>query len=132
MALTYVCYTNANPVFGPAMRIISAITNAQFCQVTTTIPHKYVNGTIVRLDIPEACGMQEANQLFAGIVVNSPTTFLMNLDTTLFTPFSVPVGLPPTVNICAQAVPIGEMNDTLLAALQNILGPVGVINFAQL
>jgi hypothetical protein len=122
MALSYVCFTNQNPTFGPAMRIISAITNGNPAQVTTTINHGYVNGTIVRLDIPPACGMQEASGLFAGIIVNNPNTFLIDIDTTLFAPFSIPVGVPPTVDICAQAVPIGELNETLLAALQNILG----------
>ena len=80
--------------------------------VTTTFEHQYVNGTVVRLDIPPADGMQQANQLFAPLIVTSPTSFSLPIDSTLFEPFAIPVSPPPEVNTCAQAVPIGENNDT--------------------
>lgn len=118
---TYVCYATPNPVFGPAMRLIAAITNSNPAVVTTTFAHGYVSGTVVRLDIPEACGMQEINQQTGAIVVTSPTTFAIDIDASLFNPFTIPVGTPPWVNICPQVVPIGEINETLKAALQNIL-----------
>ncbi len=121
MPVTYVCYASPNPVFGPAMRIISAITNTNPAIVTTTFANSYITGTIVRLDIPSACGMQQINQMTGAIVVTSPTTFAIDIDASLFDSFSIPVGLPPWVPICAQVVPIGEINETLKAALQNIL-----------
>lgn len=121
MPVTYVCYANPNPVFGPAMRLIASITQSPVALVTTTFAHGYVTGTIVRFDIPPACGMPQIDQLTATILVTSSTTFTVNIDTTLFTPFVVPTGLAPWVNVCPQVVPIGSANETLKPALQNIL-----------
>lgn len=117
------CYANPNPIFQPATRLILSITNANPAVVTTTFPHQYVNGTIIRLDIPPADGMQQANQLYAPIIVLSPTTFSIAIDTTLFAPFAIPVTPSPTVQICAFCVPIGSQNDTLKPAELNILNP---------
>lgn len=121
MPVTYVCYAFPKPVFGPAMRLIASITNAPNCVVTTTFAHGYVTGTIVRLDIPPACGMQQINQQTTPIIVTGDTTFATTIDSSLFDPFLIPMGLPAWVNICPQVVPIGEVNETLKAALQNIL-----------
>jgi hypothetical protein len=122
------CYANPNPTFQPAMRLISAITNSFPAVVTTSFAHQYKTGTIVRLDIPVACGMQQANQAFGPIEVLSTTTFSMPINTTQYDVFAIPV-LPdppdincePHINICAQVEPIGEVNDTLKAATQNVL-----------
>lgn len=89
--------------------------------VTTTFAHGYVTGTIVRLDIPPADGMQQANQLTGAIVVNVPTQFIMSIDSTHFDSFSIPSSPPPGTNTCAQVVPIGEVNEILTAAVQNVL-----------
>jgi len=94
--------------------------------VTTTFDHQYKNGTIVRLDIPQADGMQQADQQFAPLVVLSPTSFSLPIDSTLFEPFAIPVSPPPHVNTCAQVIPIAENNNTLNAATQNVL-PYGAI-----
>lgn len=110
-----------NPIFQPAMRIIAAITQSNPATVTTTFAHQYINGTIVRLDIPVACGMQQANQLTGTIVVTGATTFVINIDTTLFDAFAIPVDPLPQVNTCAMVVPVGEITATLAAATQNVL-----------
>jgi hypothetical protein len=121
MSSAYNAYAYPFPVFQPSMRLITAITNANPAQVTTSFPHQYFTGTIVRLDIPIADGMRQANQLFADIVVNSPTTFFINIDTTLFEPFLIPMTTNPRINTAAQVVPIGEINSVLIAAVQNVL-----------
>ncbi len=115
------CYANPHPIFQPAMRLIASITQANPAVVTTTFAHQYKDGTIVRLDIPPADGMQQANGLTGSIIVTAPTTFTIDIDTTLFEPFSIPVSPPPRVNTCAQVVPIGELNETLRAATVNVL-----------
>lgn len=115
------CIAVMNPIFQPSMRIITAISNSNPAIVTTSFAHNYVTGTIVRLDIPPADGMQQANQFSGPILVLSPTTFSMPLDTTNFDAFAIPPSPPPTVNTCAQAVPIGEVNSILTAAVQNVL-----------
>ncbi len=115
------CYANPNPIFQPAMRLITAITNAAVATVTTSFAHQYITGLQVRLDIPIACGMQQANGLVGSIIVVSPSMFLIDIDTTLFDPFSIPSPANPHVNICAMVVPIGEVNEILTGATRNIL-----------
>lgn len=114
------CYANPNPVFQPSMRLIASITNSFPAIVTTTFAHGYFTGTIVRLDIPEADGMQQANGLIGSISVTGDDTFTMNIDTTNFDVFSIPSDVP-TINTCAQVVPIGEDASMLDAAVQNVL-----------
>lgn len=118
----YTCYAFPNPVYGPAMRLIASITQAQLPTVTTTFAHNYVNGTIVRFDLPQAVGMQQLNQQTAPILVTSDTTFTIGIDTSSYAAFSIPSGLGPFVDICAQCVPIGSANNTLQPAVANRLG----------
>lgn len=106
------------PVFRPAMRQISAITNANPAVVTTTFAHNYLTGTIVRLDIAPQDGMAQANQLFGPINVLTTTTFAIAIDTTLFDQFVVTT--PPKYTP-SQSVPIGEINQILTAAVMNVL-----------
>jgi len=111
-----------DPLFQPAMRQIVAITNAFPALVTTSFAHNYPNGTIVRLNIPPYFGMLQADTLTGTIANNgNPSQFLINIDTTLFSPFVIP---PDqwwyTIN--ANVIPIGEENNTLQAAVHNSLG----------
>jgi hypothetical protein len=117
------CIALQYPVFQPAMRLITAITNSFPVVITTSFEHQYISGTIIRLDIPPADGMQQADQFVGPITVTSPTTFTMVLDTTTFTPFEIPAPTEDNFHIftCAQAVPIAENNDILTAAVQNVL-----------
>lgn len=114
-------FANPDPTFQPAMRIITAITNDFPAQITTSFAHDYLDGTIVRLIIPNGFGMTQANKLTGSIVVNSPTTFLVDIDTTFFDPFVVPAENPGHYYTKSQVVPIGEDNETLLAATVNVL-----------
>lgn len=79
------------PVYQPAMRIISSITNADPAVVTTTFNHQYQSGLIVRLNVPLGYGMQQANQLYGPIMVTGDTTFTIDIDTTFFDPLVVPL-----------------------------------------
>jgi hypothetical protein len=117
------CYANPTPDFMPAMRLIASITNANPGVVTTTFDHNYISGIVLRFDIPEADGMQELNGQTATITVTGSDTFAIDIDTTFFSPFSIPdpVTTSPHINICAMVVPIGEVNELLRAAVQNIL-----------
>jgi hypothetical protein len=108
------------PVFQPALRIISNITNAFPAIVTTTFNHQYKSGTIVRLMVPQGYGMIEANQLFAPITIIDDTNFSIMLNTKNFTPFTTPMTDPDDQQY-PQAIPVGEINSTLLASYQNVL-----------
>jgi hypothetical protein len=115
------CFAIQYPVFQPAMRLIAAITNSNPMVVTTTFAHQYKTAVIVRLDLPEAVGMQQANQLFAPITVTGSETFTMPFDSTNFDIFAIPVDPLPQVNTCAMCVPIGEQTSNLDSAIQNVL-----------
>lgn len=128
MAVLDVCKAfNQNPSFQPAMRVITAITNAQMAEVTTMYNHNYHDGLVVRIDVPNADGMFQINQQTGVIAVTSPNTFLISIDTTFYDAFIIPEdvnnpGLPPPgVQVCAFAVPIGESNNQLSQATRNVL-----------
>ena len=113
-------YANPSPTFQPAMRVISAITNANPAAVTTSFDHDYISGEIVRLIIPPGYGMTQANKLEGAIVVTGDDTFTINIDTTLFDVFASPGSSPEDLQF-AQVIPIGEINEILSAATQNVL-----------
>lgn len=121
------CFAYPNSIFQPAMRLISSITNANPAVVTTTFAHQYKTGTIIRLDIPPADGMQQANQLFAPITILSPTTFSIEIDTTNFDVFAIPAAPSPLTFVCALSVPIAvqqtSINQAVSIAEVNILNP---------
>ena len=110
-----------NPTYQPSRRTITAITNAPLASITTSFNHQYLSGTIVRIYVPIGFGMQQINQQEGEIVVTSPTTFTIAIDTTAYDTFAVPMS-----NVqYAQCVPVGELSDTLKAATQNVLNPLG-------
>ncbi len=109
-----------NPIYQPAMRIVTAITNAFPASVTTSFNHLYLTGSIVRLDIPLGYGMQQVNQKFGPITVTSPTTFTIDIDTTQFDAFSVATTFPYNEQY-AQCVNVGERSEFLNSAVRNTL-----------
>lgn len=113
-------YANPLPTFQPAMRIIAGMTNANPMVITTTFAHQYETGLIVRLDIPPGFGMEQANQQVAEIIVLSPTTFSMPIDSTLYDPFVIPTDFPEFKQ-SPQVVPVGEENIQLKQATRNVL-----------
>ena len=110
------------PVFQPAMRIITSITNAQQALVTTSFAHQYRTGLIVRLYIPLYFGMQQANEKSGKITVTNSTQFLIDIDTTNFDAFVIPPNrVPPNDQTqYAQAVPFAEVNSNACFGLFDI------------
>ena len=78
---------SSRPVFQRAMRVISTITNANPAVVVTTTNNQYIDGMIIRLNIPKGFGMQQANQQQGEITVLSDTSFSIDIDTTQMDPF---------------------------------------------
>ncbi len=109
-----------NPLFAPAMRVITAITNSFPALVTTSFANGYLTGAYVRLNIPKGYGMQQGNQLTGYITVINPTQFNIDIDTTKFDPFVVPIVLPFSLQ-SAQVTAIGELSVNLDSAVQNQL-----------
>lgn len=108
-----------NPTYGPAMRLISNITNGNPASVTTTFNHGYITGMIVRLNVPRNFGMYEVNQLYAPITVTGNTTFTIELDTTRMSSYNAPVQMYERHT--SYVTPIGEVNAILTAATKNLL-----------
>lgn len=110
-------YADPNPIYFPAMRLISAITQAENASVTTTFDHGYFTGLVVRLDVPQEYGMYEINQQVGTITVTSDTTFTIDINSSTFQAFAVPADPIQA----AQVVPVGEDNATLYLATVNTL-----------
>lgn len=115
-----------NTVYKPAVRDISAITQTDPVVVTTTFPHSYLTGLILRLYVPPAYGMQQLNRRKGEITVTSPTTFTMPFNGTVMDAFVVPpdpsIPTAPLSN-SAQSVPIGENTAILTQSFVNVLKP---------
>jgi len=105
-----------DPIFQPARRIISTITNANQAAVTTTFAHDYFTGDIVRLIIPDGFGMTQANELVGTVTVTGDTTFTLDIDSNKFDVFS-----DPSNGQVAQVIPVGEVNSTIYGATENTL-----------
>jgi hypothetical protein len=115
------------PTFQRAMRNILSVTQDINALVTTTFDgvnpgnHQYMTGLIVRLNVPNGFGMVQANQLYGPITVVNNTQFTIPIDTTSFDAFVIPPFQPGGFGTPAQVVPIGEVNDILTEATQNVL-----------
>lgn len=107
-----------NPPFKPAMRLVTAITNANPALVTTNIPHLYTSGIIARLYVPNDFGMYQADQLFAPITVINATQFTIEIDTLSFDVFNNPGN---NFQKTAMVVPIGEITSYIYAPKNNTL-----------
>lgn len=92
----------------PEATVISSITQANPCVITTTAPHGYSDGLVVRVSFPfpysSSFGMTQINGLSGPILVLSPTTFSMPINTTNFSPFTVGTTLQTP-----QILPIGNL-----------------------
>jgi hypothetical protein len=115
------------PSFQRAMRNILSITQAQRALVTTTFDginpgdHQYSTGLIVRLYVPHYFGMPLLNRVDVPITVVNSSQFTIPIDTTNMDPFIVPTYQPGALGTPAQVVPVGEVNDILTMATQNVL-----------
>ncbi len=118
------------PSFQRAMRNILSITQDENALVTTTFDginpgnHQYSTGLIARLYVPRNFGMEQANALEGPITVVNDTQFTIAIDTTSFDAFVIPAYQPGANGTPAQVVPVGEINDILTEATQNVLNTV--------
>lgn len=111
------CFAIQNPTYLPALRLVTAITQANPASVTTSFDHSYQSGEIVRIHVPDTYGMIQMNNRFGIITVTGTDTFTIDIDATGFDAFSVPV----TQKQCSYAIPFAEINSLLIAATRNIL-----------
>lgn len=79
------------PVIQPFLTI-TAISNADPCVVTVSETNSYVAGQIVYFSVPPTYGMYQINGLSGEIISISGQDFTIDIDTTTFSAFSIPVG----------------------------------------
>lgn len=99
--------------FVPCLNYIQAISLSNPGVVTTTVPNGYYPGSIVRLNIPIACGMQQLAGMEVNATIIDENNFSIGIDTTHFNPFSQSGSQPATV------IPMGEQALTLKNATIN-------------
>lgn len=109
---------NYDPIFYPRRRFVTGITAAANAVVRMSVTHDYVVGQKVRLIVPAAFGMVEANGLVGTILASDNVgttghnTITLDIDSTAFTAFAFPLtGAVPFTY--AEVVPLGE--DTAVA-----------------
>lgn len=99
--------------FVPERLVISGITQANPCVVTTSSTENLSTGQVVRLHVPPNYGMTELNQLALSITVLSATTFSLqysqvpvavNVNSTNFVAFTT----PSNPQFTAEIIPIGS------------------------
>lgn len=82
------------------MRYISGITNALHAVVTCTEQHDFIDNEIVSFRVSRAYGMVEMNNKQAKVLSHDSTTITVDIDSTNFTPFSIPGDLTGTTTPC--------------------------------
>ena len=109
-----------SPLWAPLTQTVTSITNANPGVVTTANPHGYFTGAIVQFFFPANFGMTELigpNKTYI-ILVLSPTTFTISVDTTNFTHFAISSSLQSP-----QVFPVGEVASTLANRERNMNTP---------
>lgn len=79
----------ANSNFYPTLAFIQAITNAQNATVTFTQNHSFTPGEIVSFRVGQPFGMSEINNIQARVLLTTPTTITVPVDTTTWNAFSL-------------------------------------------
>lgn len=111
-----------NPIFYPARRRITKITQASQAVITMSVTHGYKVGQAVRLRVPAAFGMVEMDGLLGNIVAidtttTSGNTITVDIDSSSFTAFSFPLTAAGAFTP-AEVIPVGE--DTALAVADGV------------
>lgn len=109
-----------NPLYVPERNWITNISQAASAVVTLSVTHNLAVNDKVRLIVPSAFGMVQADQQVATVtaVSTANNTVTLDLDSSAFTAFAFPAsaGVPFTH---AQLVPFGDVANGVDQALDN-------------
>lgn len=101
----------------PSSLLISNITRSTpmvvsvFIGNTTTEANTYIVGMAIRLFVPRAYGMYQANNLVGTIIAINGSDFTLNFDSSLFDPFVVPaIPAGRVIENPASICPVGSRN----------------------
>lgn len=113
---------SVGPLYYPQSTTITGITAANPMVITTATNHGLTNGQQVRIRVPSAFGMTQANNLQGVITANTATTVTVNINSSAFTAFAWPaVTLVPFSP--PQLIPIGSgpvLNSTSLYYMDSL------------
>jgi hypothetical protein len=121
---------DTNPLFYPARRSITKITQATQAVVTLSVTHGFQVGQQVRMVVPAAFGMIEMNGLQATILAidtttTSGNTITLDIDSSSFTAFTFPLTADVPFSP-AEVTPIGQNTGVSLIENVNILSDATV------
>ena len=118
---------NNRSYFYPSRRYITAISQAAQAVITLSVTPGYVAGQLVRLVVPDAYGMTEADGILATILsvdaANGQIT--VDVDSTAFTAFAFPVSADVPFSP-AMVVPVGEDTASAITLGADILSDATV------
>ena len=114
-----------NPLYYPRRRYVTAVTAASSAVITMSVTHGFTVGQSVRLVVPAAFGMIEADGLLGTITaidttVTTGNTITVDIDSSAFTAFAFPVSADVPFTF-AEVVPVGEDTAQALTSSVNIL-----------
>lgn len=110
-----------NPLYVPAKNYITGITAANPAVVTLSLTHNLAVGDKVRLNVPSAFGMVEADGLVGEVTAVSTannTVTLGDIDSSAFTAFAFPASASVPFTH-AHLVPFGSVANGVEQALDN-------------
>jgi len=109
-----------NPSYVPAVNWITKITQAAQAVVTLSVTHNLAVNDQVRLIVPSAFGMIQADQQTAKVVAVSTAnnTVTLDIDSSAFTAFAFPASASVPFTH-AQLVPYGDVANGVDQALDN-------------
>jgi len=109
-----------NPIFSPFKNNITGMTAASPMVVTLAVTHGLSVGEKVRLKVPSAFGMVEANDLIGEITAVGTNTISLDIDASAFTAFAFPTSAVAAAGVTpAHIVPVGDAATVLAGSMDN-------------
>ena len=103
----------------PKMVLIQNITNAQYAVITFVQDHLFLVNEIIGIRVSRAYGMDQINNMYGKVLAITADTVTVDIDSSGFTPFSIPVSVIGTTPPCA--VPASSAVDLLSPIPRTIL-----------
>jgi hypothetical protein len=118
-----------DPEFFPCTRYITSITQAASAVVTLSVTHAFSVDQEVGFRVPEQYGMTQINNLRGKVTaINAVTnTVTVNIDTTGFTAFAMPLDAAWSSYSKAELVPVGENNNLILSTATRNISTIGIL-----
>ncbi len=88
-------------IFVPRIAYITNISNAQYAVVTFTEDHTFIDNEYISLRVSRPYGMVEINNERGKVLTHDNSTVTIDINSSGYTPFSIPADLTRTTPPCA-------------------------------